>query len=127
MLEALDAEGKRNGMDLEILGVVLVLHGEDHGTLEALDVGVNHLRGQPPERLFDVHPCHEVEQEGASLWRPGGAVRTGTTTWGRRSEASCGHCRRSEGDSEVMRGSHRGDKDCGADESTTGGHHGHEK
>jgi hypothetical protein len=32
-----------------------VLHGEVHGALEALDAGVNHLRGQPPERLLNVH------------------------------------------------------------------------
>jgi hypothetical protein len=45
VLEALDAEGKRNGIDLEVLRVVLVLHGEVHGVLEALDAGVNHLCG----------------------------------------------------------------------------------
>jgi hypothetical protein len=32
-----------------------VLHGEVHGALEALDAGVNDLRGQPPERLLNVH------------------------------------------------------------------------
>jgi hypothetical protein len=66
VLEALDADGKRNGMDLEVLGVVLVLHGEVYGMLEALDAGVNHLRGQPLERLFDVHPCLEVEPKCVS-------------------------------------------------------------
>jgi hypothetical protein len=48
------AEGTRKGTDLKVLGEVLVLHGEVHGALEALDAGVNHLRGQPPERLLDV-------------------------------------------------------------------------
>jgi hypothetical protein len=41
---------------------------------------------------------------------------------GRRSEASRGHRRRSEGDVEVTSGSRRGDEDCGADESAAGGH-----
>jgi hypothetical protein len=31
-----------------------VLHGEVHGALEALDAGVDHLPGQPRERLLDV-------------------------------------------------------------------------
>jgi hypothetical protein len=31
-----------------------VLHGEVHGTLEALDAGVDHLPRQPTERLLDV-------------------------------------------------------------------------
>jgi hypothetical protein len=31
-----------------------VLHGEVHGALEALDAGINHLPGQPRERLLDV-------------------------------------------------------------------------
>ena len=31
-----------------------MLHGEVHGALEALDAGVDHLPGQPRERLLDV-------------------------------------------------------------------------
>jgi hypothetical protein len=31
-----------------------MLHGEVHGTLEALDAGVDDLPRQPPERLLDV-------------------------------------------------------------------------
>jgi len=37
-----------------VLGEVLVLHGEVHGTLEALDACIDHLHGKPPERLLDV-------------------------------------------------------------------------
>ena len=40
---------------LKILGKVLVLHGEIHGTLETLVTGVDHHPGQPVQGLFDVH------------------------------------------------------------------------
>lgn len=40
---------------LKILGKVLVLHGEIHGTLETLVTGVDHLPRQPVQGLFDVH------------------------------------------------------------------------
>lgn len=44
----------RKGADLDVLGEVLVFHGEVHGALETLDAGVDHLGGEPPERLLDV-------------------------------------------------------------------------
>jgi hypothetical protein len=38
--------------------------------------------GSLPSAYFDVHPCLEVEPEGASQRQSGGAARTGIATWG---------------------------------------------
>lgn len=48
--------------DLDVVGEVLVLHGEVHGPLQALVAGVHHLSRQPRQRLLDVQVMVRVVQ-----------------------------------------------------------------
>lgn len=48
--------------DLDVVGEVLVLHGEVHGPLQALVAGVHHLPRQPRQRLLDVQVMVRVVQ-----------------------------------------------------------------
>jgi hypothetical protein len=75
----------RTNPHLDVLGEVLVLHGEVHGALEARVAGVHHLPRQPRQRLPDVQvvvrvvqvivpePCGGTNLLGARRRRPGDA------------------------------------------------------
>ena len=53
---------KDANLHLDVVGEVLMLHGEVHGALEALVAGVDHLPREPRQRLLDVQVVVRVVQ-----------------------------------------------------------------
>jgi len=70
---------------LDVVGEVLVLHGEVHGPLQALVAGVHHLPRQPRQRLLDVQVVVRVVQ--VVVPEPCAGDSKGRTDQGRRRRA----------------------------------------
>jgi len=77
--------GTSTSADLDVVGEVLVLHGEVHGPLQALVAGVHHLPRQPRQRLLDVQVVVRVVQ--VVVPEPCAGDSKGRTDQGRRRRA----------------------------------------